>query len=119
MSLRYESASKPLHSSGRDRPPLNTLSCPRPQEAQEQTRLALERDAKELHRRQAEDVEEGKRLLARSKEALLFAVKTGDAIKFGRILAPRLTIPATSDFTLRASGRPHAHPAYLPPRSAL
>jgi len=53
--------------------------------------------------RQAEDAEEGNKLLEQHEEALLKAAEDGDATKVGRILAPRLTIQATSDLTLRAS----------------
>ena len=53
--------------------------------------------------RQAEDAERGKKLLAQDKEALITASLRGKATKVGRILAPRLTIQATFDLTLRAS----------------
>ena len=53
--------------------------------------------------RQAEDAEQGKKLLAQHPKALIKAAEQGDARKVGRIMAPRLTIQATSDFTLRAS----------------
>ena len=52
---------------------------------------------------QDQDAEEGKKLLAQDKEALLNTARKGDATKVKRILAPRLTIPATLDRTLRSS----------------
>ena len=56
-----------------------------------------------LSPRQAEDAEEGKKLLAQDKEALIKVAKTGDTTKVGRILALRLSIPATLDRTVRTS----------------
>ena len=53
--------------------------------------------------RQAEDAERGRKLLAQDVLALINAVKEGKATKVERILAPRLTIQATFDLTLRAS----------------
>ena len=53
--------------------------------------------------RQAEDAEEGKKLLAQDREALVTAVREADGTKVGRILAPLLTNPVTFNLTLRVS----------------
>jgi hypothetical protein len=57
----------------------------------------------EVVARQAKDKEEGKKLLAQDYQALPRAAGEGDKTKVGRVLAPRLTIPATPDFTLRSN----------------
>jgi len=72
--------------------------------------------------RQAEDAEEGKKLLAQDQEALIKAAKEGDGTKVGRVMAPLLTIPVTfnhntaRELMLAHSSRLPAPPA---PRSEV
>jgi len=66
---------------------------------------------------QAKDAEEGKKLLVADAEALLNAVEAGDLTKVGRMLSPRLCIPATPDCACaRADARtlipPHPTPLF-------
>ena len=73
--------------------PLNDLppACPRACVAEPQSP------------RQAEDAEEGKKLLAQDQEALIKAAEEGDGTKVGRVMAPLLTIPVTFNHALRVS----------------
>ena len=81
-------------------------ASPVPQDGKTPLKLAVESGEKDVAKllREAgapEDAEEGKKLLAKDQEALVKAAAKGDETKVWRILAPRLSIPATFDRTLR------------------
>jgi len=69
--------------------------------------------------RQAEDAEEGKKLLEADAKALLEAVRKGDATKVGRLLARRLAIAATTDCTCAQADARTLIPLHPTPLPAL